>query len=521
MSTPRFIADLHMGHKNIWKYRPVFESTLHNDLYFQNVLSEVCKNRDTLFILGDAVFDEKYLPFFKELPGTKILILGNHCISNETEVLTYDGWKKSTDINYTDMVATVNLTTNKLIYKNPENINIHHNMDMVNINGSFINEYVSNGHNIVYNNKLTPVNTLFGEHESNNFLYSSYDMSNGIDLSDDWIYLLNFVIADGSLVQGETKNKKRIQFKISKEQKLLCLENHLTKMNIPYTKRPCKRSSNNILQPYYIRIYGDSAREIWNHLNGSKTPPKLWRMMNRKQLLTWIKSIEDSDGYKEVHNTYITTIDKNFVDVFQHCCVTNGFACKFDTYIPTSGFNNGKLQYKIVFKTINDVNSTKMVEITESENVETVVSIQMEYGTLITRLNGKVSVTGNCTEYISTSKLCEVFDEVHGLLKYKEFWLSHAPLHPDELRGKKNVHGHVHTESVNDLNYLNVSVDSSFMNFFPRTLHEIRQGFETVNNEQKIFAGVPTEDALSVIESNPIAKSAYYKALEESRKFTV
>lgn len=510
-----------MGHKNIWKYRPVFESTLHNDLYFQYILQETCKKRDTMFFLGDVLFDEKYLPFIKELPGTKILILGNHCISTGTEVLTYNGWKLSTDITYDDMVCTVDLQTNTLVYKKPENINIHENMNMMNIKGSYINEYVSSGHNVVYNNSLIPVNTLVGgTHSSNNFLYSSNDNNNGIQLSDDWIYLLNFVIADATLVQGETKNKKRIQFKLSKEDKINSLERHLIKMNIPYTKRECKKSSSNVLQPYYIRIYGDSAREIWNKLNGVKTPPTEWRMMNRQQLLVWINSIEDSDGWKEIHNTYITTIDKNFVDIFQHCCVTNGFACKYDLYIPTTGFNNGKNQYKIVFKTIETVNSTKPVLITESENTETVVSIQMEHGTLITRLNGKVSVTGNCTEYISTAKLCEAFDEVHGLLKYKEFWLSHAPLHPDELRGKNNVHGHVHTESVNDLQYLNVSVDSSFMNFFPRTLHEIREGFVTVNNEQKIFAGVPNEDALTVIESNPIAKAAYYKALEESRKFT-
>lgn len=134
----------------------------------------------------------------------------------------------------------------------------------------------------------------------------------------------------------------------------------------------------------------------------------------------------------------------------------------------------------------------------------------------------KILILGNhCTEHISTKKLCEVFDEVHGMMKYKEFWLSHAPIHPDELRGKCNIHGHVHTESVNDFNYMNVSVDSSFMNFFPRTLHEIRQGFVTVNTEQKIYAGVPNEDALSVIESNPIAKDAYYKALAESRKIIV
>lgn len=41
-----------------------------------------------------------------------------------------------------------------------------------------------------------------------------------------------------------------------------------------------------------------------------------------------------------------------------------------------------------------------------------------------------------------------VFKDVLGLAKYKEFWLSHAPIHPAELRGKVNLHGHVHYESI-------------------------------------------------------------------------
>ena len=36
----------------------------------------------------------------------------------------------------------------------------------------------------------------------------------------------------------------------------------------------------------------------------------------------------------------------------------------------------------------------------------------------------------------------EAFDDVQGFMKYKEFWLSHAPIHPNELRGKINIHGH-------------------------------------------------------------------------------
>lgn len=44
----------------------------------------------------------------------------------------------------------------------------------------------------------------------------------------------------------------------------------------------------------------------------------------------------------------------------------------------------------------------------------------------------------------------KVFEEVYGLVKYKGLWLSHAPIHPDELRGKPNLHGHVHYHSIKE-----------------------------------------------------------------------
>ena len=49
---------------------------------------------------------------------------------------------------------------------------------------------------------------------------------------------------------------------------------------------------------------------------------------------------------------------------------------------------------------------------------------------------------------------------VYGLREYKGMWLSHAPLHPDELRGKMNVHGHVHANSVDDPRYFNACCEA-------------------------------------------------------------
>lgn len=71
------------------------------------------------------------------------------------------------------------------------------------------------------------------------------------------------------------------------------------------------------------------------------------------------------------------------------------------------------------------------------------------------------------------------FDDIFGLRKYKEFWLSHAPIHPDELRGKVNVHGHVHYASINDNRYFNCCPE----NLWPKygrclvTLDELRKYF--------------------------------------------
>ena len=60
-----------------------------------------------------------------------------------------------------------------------------------------------------------------------------------------------------------------------------------------------------------------------------------------------------------------------------------------------------------------------------------------------------------------------------GLEKKYGFWLSHAPIHPDELRGSKNIYGHVHNKIIKDDRYINVCVEN--VNYTPITLEKIRE----------------------------------------------
>lgn len=69
---------------------------------------------------------------------------------------------------------------------------------------------------------------------------------------------------------------------------------------------------------------------------------------------------------------------------------------------------------------------------------------------LINELNGdKILVIGN-HDVFGAEKYLEYFNDILGVASRNGFWLSHAPLHPAELRGKRNIHGHVHFNSIRD-----------------------------------------------------------------------
>lgn len=54
------------------------------------------------------------------------------------------------------------------------------------------------------------------------------------------------------------------------------------------------------------------------------------------------------------------------------------------------------------------------------------------------------------------------------LFSYKNTWISHCPIHPQELRNRDgNIHGHLHNSIVPDLRYFNVNLDVNEYDFVP------------------------------------------------------
>lgn len=52
-------------------------------------------------------------------------------------------------------------------------------------------------------------------------------------------------------------------------------------------------------------------------------------------------------------------------------------------------------------------------------------------------------VMGN-HDNLGIEKYLKYFDKVSGFFKYKNCWVSHCPVHSQEIFGRPNIHGHLH-----------------------------------------------------------------------------
>lgn len=86
-------------------------------------------------------------------------------------------------------------------------------------------------------------------------------------------------------------------------------------------------------------------------------------------------------------------------------------------------------------------------------------------------------VLGNHDKFELIPDMLKVFDHISGDLNYKEFWLTHIPIHPTEMRGKYNIYAHTHNAFVDDWRFYCTSMEQ--INYKAVSLQEIRKEFES------------------------------------------
>ncbi len=117
------------------------------------------------------------------------------------------------------------------------------------------------------------------------------------------------------------------------------------------------------------------------------------------------------------------------------------------------------------------------------------VVINKKFLSTIERCNGsKRLILGNHDPYLDLYGL--YFKKVYAMRIYpKDLIMTHVPIHPDCVhRFKRNLHGHIHTNTLNDPRYRNCCVDFPGDDYFPAnnymplSLESIRDDFKKLGD---------------------------------------
>jgi calcineurin-like phosphoesterase family protein len=146
--------------------------------------------------------------------------------------------------------------------------------------------------------------------------------------------------------------------------------------------------------------------------------------------------------------------------------------------------HNGILKYRNGFSSIqehDDILFENHMNVTSKRSITYFLGdIISDYNKLerFKTLKGtKLILLGN-HDSIAVKDLLLVFDDVIPPIKKYGFWLSHHPIHPQELYNKNNIHGHTHSQvvmykdGIPDRRYFNVSPELN--RYYPVAISTIK-----------------------------------------------
>jgi len=408
------IGDVHWGDNNFTKAslkklkgycdwvmeRPNARIFLMGDIF--NVAGR--NSKTSPFESSTAEYDEAtefFRPYASRIIGA---IDGNHeSVAKNTDILTLDGWKNVVSVNKEDLVGQFNIANGNIEFHEPLSLVNHFAEELYCIEGNNTKQIVTPNHDVVINGKKIKAKDIDVDTISQkDFILSGECKQKGIDIDDEDIRILTWIIMDGTIIDYSKYNNKSkkvtIQFKLSKELKIERLKSLLNSLDVPFTYKKAIMSGVNKLQPYYIRIYGDEARRLFYLLDKIKQIPSSWRDMNNHQLNIFLEELLNTDGSKCFNHISWTSINKNNVDIIQECCIKNNISFSYSEKTNASGFPNGKLQYHCKIFNNGFVKDSR-IKIKKIKYSDEVYCFENKLGTLITRIDGKVAFTGNCRMY--------------------------------------------------------------------------------------------------------------------------
>jgi len=324
-----------------------------------------------------------------------------NCVSDDTEILTEDGWKFRKDVRVGDNVLTLNMN-DKLLYYQPVLRKFEQslkNAKMVSIKGKATDQLVTPNHNILYTNlaKKDLVNlTTYKNLPSTFRVFCAAPVACGDNgkYSDDLLALLGWIISEGhygkkgnfmTIAQSEVANKKKYDE----------IESLLTRLGFDYQINHCKQRGN-----IAFRLKKKDSDFVRSLFPKRRIPREILNTCSVRQLMVLLDAALKGDGTRrfsvrtQTWNEQATyySADRGIIEDVQEVLLKIGFRSNIID-CPSSS------TYQIRATKFNTTELNKKQHVSEEEYTGMVWCVEVENHTFVARRKDKVFITGNSIHF--------------------------------------------------------------------------------------------------------------------------
>ncbi|HOK56274.1 MAG TPA: ribonucleoside triphosphate reductase [bacterium] len=337
---------------------------------------------------------------------------GFQCLSEDTEILTPDGWKKYDQVKKGDTIYTFNIKNGIIEKKEVKHVFVReYEGVMYNLKNRNQDQLISPGHRVVrriFNTDrfaLEPIEKVIELMSPVVIPVKGENINEEYDIEDSKIKLLAWILSEGSI---EKQGSHRVSIYQSEEKHP---ENYneiidLLKINeLEYSIRP--QSSLGICT--HIRLKSKPSKVIHNLLGSEKKQfPSFLLKLSKKQAKLFIDTYIKGNGWEEKFRKRITVTDKEAMDIITGVAVLAGY--NFNVKEREVGGISKKTQYII---TLTETQYDYIQEIKPVEYKGIIWSVNTENETVIARRNGQIFITGNTpfTNLTFDLKVSEVYKD--------------------------------------------------------------------------------------------------------------
>jgi hypothetical protein len=459
------IGDIHIGNKT-------------TDLtYLQKALDFCDQNRENtrIVLMGDllecatkvsvgrGVFDEnmnlqdqldKAIDTFSPYKDMiDVVINGNHCYSDKTEVLTSEGWMKIQDVTDDHYVAQFDADTLEMSYAYPTNL-INKEVDhVVSIESFFTKQVVSDEHDVVltHGRKVKAIDLLNHElYQSSIPLAIKYNGPKTYDVSNDEIQLITWIMFAGKFTHDRRKCfPVELYIDAHAKQKDKVFSHLLKRLDVKVAKRQAPNAKSHAAK-VYTAVSGDLITRLYKELKNATVLPDYFSELDYEDAISVLRiiSLVNSSSLevavkpvfqarwdlwtpmgilKENYMLGVKLYSSQQANVLLTMCVRNGIisriAYRREAYEEVHERFMCYFQYHMEPDVID-----YRVKVVRKRYHGKVYCMTMPKGTLVTRIDGKTGFSGNCERIVQMTSL-NVLKEFSRALDIPKSWAEFSAMY--------------------------------------------------------------------------------------------